>query len=347
MPKSQGKKITKKSRVKDKPYSRSTQDGSPPAGSDDPEEPPICPVCDAIIKEPSDDGQVPGDEALFCEGKCEAWYYRKCVGVSKCAYNIASESENPFYCLLCMQAHYINIIVELKDQINTLTSKINQPPAATNSSSGQQPANGVDDQQPSATSVPVTITSSVTTASTKPYSDRKFNVVLFGLAECPTGTKKFDRDQSDLKNVTEIFSELDNSIQSFSIRDTIRLGKYNPSGRSRPLLVTLNRSSDVTTILSKRAQIKSPYVVKADLPKEARDVESHLLKARWSLIQANTPKTDIRIRGNKLYIKGVLHGQADSTGFRPTLASTDKNTSASPTTATSMDTSTSIDTSSA
>ena len=72
MPKLQEKK-TKKDRAKDKPYSRSTQDG-PPADSDDPEEPSICPVCEVIIKEPSDDSRDPGDEALFCEGKCKAWY---------------------------------------------------------------------------------------------------------------------------------------------------------------------------------------------------------------------------------------------------------------------------------
>ena len=188
MPKSQGKKITKKGRAKDKPYSRSTQDG-PPADSDDPEEPPICPVCDVVIKEPSDDGRDPGDEALFCEGKCEAWYHRKCVGVSKCAYIIASESENPFYCLLCMQAHYNNIIAELKDQISTLTSKANQPTEATNPSSGQQPINQVI-QQPPATSIPVSTTPSAPGVNTKSHSDRKFNVVLFGLAECPEGTKK-------------------------------------------------------------------------------------------------------------------------------------------------------------
>ena len=79
--------------------------------------------------------------------------------------------------------------------------------------------------------------------------------------------------------------------------------------------MTLNRSSDVTTILSKRTQITLPYAVEVDLSEEARDIESHLLKVQWSLIQANTLKSDIKIHGNKLHIKSKLHGQADRTGF--------------------------------
>ena len=101
----------------------------------------------------------------------------------------------------------------------------------------------------------------------------------------------------------------------------MRLGKYNPTGRPRPVLVTLNRSSDVASLLSKRAQVKSPYVIKPDLSREVRTIESHLLKARWSLLQAKTPKSDIKIRGDKLYVKGKLFGQADSTGFTPGSAS--------------------------
>ena len=98
-------------------------------------------------------------------------------------------------------------------------------------------------------------------------------------------------------------------------------------GRPRPLLVTLNRSSDVNSILSKRSQLKSPFFIKPDLSRDARVTESHLLKVRWSLIQDNTPKSDIKIRGNKIYVKGKLHGQADSAGFRPNEPSSTDSTS--------------------
>jgi len=140
---------------------------------------------------------------------------------------------------------------------------------------------------------------------------------LYGLSECPKGTKKIDRDKSDINNVTTIFSELDNSIKPSSIKDTVRLGKYNSSDRLRPLLVTLNRATEASIILSKRVQVKSPLIIKADFSKEARVIESHLLKARWSLIQANIPKSDIKIHAAKLYVKDKLHGQADTTGYTP------------------------------
>jgi len=130
--------------------------------------------------------------------------------------------------------------------------------------------------------------------------NRKFNIVLSGLPECPKGTKKLERDYADLKSATSVLTEVDSSIQPLSIRDTVRLGKFNPTGRPRSMLVTLNRSADVSSILSKRAQVKPPYVIKPDLSREARTIESHLLKTRWSLIQANTPKSDIKVRGNKL-----------------------------------------------
>jgi len=64
-------------------------------------------------------------------------------------------------------------------------------------------------------------------------------------------------------------------VQSSSIKDTVRLGKFNPEGHPRPVLIALNRSSDAASILSKRAQVKSPFVIKPDLSHEAITVKSH------------------------------------------------------------------------
>jgi len=126
---------------------------------------------------------------------------------------------------------------------------------------------------------------------------------------------KRSTEKADLNNAAEVLTGLENTVQPHSIRDTIRLGKYNPSGRPRPLLVTLNRSSDVNSILLQRSKLKSPFVIKPDLSREARATESHLLNVRWSLMQKNVFKSDIQIRGNKIYVKGKLHGQAESLGF--------------------------------
>ena len=37
----------------------------------------VCPVCDEIIKEPTKNKN--GDEAIYCEGNCEAWLHRPIV----------------------------------------------------------------------------------------------------------------------------------------------------------------------------------------------------------------------------------------------------------------------------
>ena len=85
---------------------------------------------------------------------------------------------------------------------------------------------------------------------TKQRALRIGSSILFCL-ECPKGTKKLERDYADLKSATSVLTEVDSSIQPLSIRDTVKLGKFNPTGCPRSMLVTLNRSTDVASILSK------------------------------------------------------------------------------------------------
>jgi len=202
---------TRQSKTKDKPYSRPTQVNGPTEGDNDTEEPSVCPVCEEIVKEPSDDGKDPGDEALFCEGKCEAWYHQKCVGLCKCAYSRASES-------LLFVLSSTPLISDLKLQISTLTSKVNQPPkTSTNQSSASpplssSPADDIATTSSSGAKVPPAIPSAPV-AIAKNDSIRKFNIVLFGVDECPKGTRNIDREKSDLNNITDILTGLDNSVQ--------------------------------------------------------------------------------------------------------------------------------------
>ena len=168
------------------------------------------------------------------------------MGLSKCEYDCASESDNPCYCLFCLQPFYNNVITELKDQISTLTSKLNQSPVAAD----YQPSSNLSSSNntpPAA--LPLNSGANTPAVSTKQDSARKFNVVLFGIKECSKGTKKMERNILDLNNATDILMDLDNSVHSHSIRDTIRFGKYKLSGRPRSMLVTLNRSSKVNSIL--------------------------------------------------------------------------------------------------
>ena len=151
-----------------------------------------------------------------------------------------------------------------------------------------------------------------TPVSGRPIVDpeKKFNVVVYGIAESPKGTPRLERVKQDLSSVVLVLSELSSSVQAHAIKDCYRLGKFNPQRlKPRPILVRLIRIADVHSILSNRGSLSSPIYIKPDMTKEKRHRESVLLKERWNLIQSGVPKNVIRIQGSRLYGRNALHGQ--------------------------------------
>lgn len=135
------------------------------------------------------------------------------------------------------------------------------------------------------------------------HSDRKFNVVMFGIEESAPGSAKLDRMENDLGKLTSIITSLDDSIPPSSIRDHFRLGKFKQDqARPRPILVKLNRTSEVNSILSKKKNLSNSLRIKPDLSPPERLKESTLLKERWCLIQAGTSRKDIKIVGSSLFV---------------------------------------------
>ena len=107
-------------------------------------------------------------------------------------------------------------------------------------------------------------------SSVLPSSDKKFNVVLYGVGECPSGLSKSARFELDLSNAAKVLSSINNSIGPNSVKDCFRLGKYSPgSSRPRPILVKFIRISDVTNTLSK-SNLSHPYTIKPDMSREQR-----------------------------------------------------------------------------
>ena len=45
-------------------------------------------------------------------------------------------------------------------------------------------------------------------------SDRKFNIILYGVDECPSGSSRAIRLESDLSNAVSVLSSVEPSIQS-------------------------------------------------------------------------------------------------------------------------------------
>ena len=281
----------------------------------------ICPIClDPIIDATTD---AEGQEAIYCESICDAWIHRQCAGPSKTLYEVYQNGDDPFYCPHCRLAIQEQKLHELKSTIDSLKKEVTDLKADK-----PQPKETVNTTQ-HIISEPHPITSEPPTSGSqstsfnnkvpdKSQEDRKFNVVIYGVKECTKGTPRHERLNHDLDKVTSIVTEGDNSISPLSIRDLLRLGKYREeSSKPRPILVKLNRTIDVSLLLSKAKSLQKDIRIKPDLTREERMIESLLLKERWTLIQSGVERKVIKIRSNKIYVKNKLHGQVTNSSFVP------------------------------
>ena len=67
-----------------------------PKGNDGTE---ICAICLDIIIDATEVSE--GEDALFCERKCQAWLHRRCACITKARFDRISTSEAPFLCHDC------------------------------------------------------------------------------------------------------------------------------------------------------------------------------------------------------------------------------------------------------
>ena len=195
-------------------------DRTPPGESKKSKESEVCLICDTVIR----DGDDP-DDALYCEGDCQGWLHRKCVCMTKKLYVALGQSDDPYLCPHCAFAEYEQEIDSLKDQVKSLSEELtllnmqqsksnnfrdNTFPDSVNAlhSETNQPVNP-DNNQQSVTQIP-TVSN---TGLFKPPNgilpgDRKFNVIIFGLKECPKGTPRPDRYKSDLNESISIMTKV-------------------------------------------------------------------------------------------------------------------------------------------
>ena len=67
--------------------------------------------------------------------------------------------------------------------------------------------------------------------------------------------------------------------------------------------------------LLKIAAFRAPVAIKPDLTPEERNIESFLLKERWSLTELGFEKARIKIRNQSLYVDNKLYGQFKNSKF--------------------------------
>ena len=58
-----------------------------------------CPIClEQIVN--ANQKNKKGQDAMYCEGTCDAWSHRHCAGLSKPAFNLLQNSTSPFVVLI-------------------------------------------------------------------------------------------------------------------------------------------------------------------------------------------------------------------------------------------------------
>ena len=263
----------------------------------------LCCVCCQPIKK----GR---DELLFCDGDCKQWLHRYCAGVSTSCFKAISEKGDPFYCYACCLSRHRREIDALKDSVELLKGEIADLKSSPSATSQAQP--------------PISSDSDLNFAPrTKIAHDledrsqqRKYNVVLYGIDECPNGTSKSQRLEREVGSAVSVLSGLDKSITPHSIKDIFRLGKYsNVRKHPRPLLIKFIRVADASSILSKRGSSHgSRIVIKPDMSPTERKSESLLLKERWSLLQSGVPRDAVKIRGSRLLVRNKPYGEVQKSG---------------------------------
>ena len=289
----------------------------------------VCPICEEIVEDSSN--KKKGQESILCEGACNTWLHRRCAGLSKKAFQLAANSNDQFFCPHCCLTRQNEEIKSLRAAVDVLTAELSEVKSLlkkksdgigglhvdTSSSpvsrkvSHSNPVSGsvVEPQVSPSTTMQGSRAMMSTQALSRSTNDKRFNLVVYRVSECPKGTKLHDRITSDLEEVTSVVRNLDASINPESICDCHRLGKFVPNSRPRPILVKLSRTREVFSILSKRGSLHAPYNIKPDMTPKQRETEAMLLRERWNLIVDGTPRNYIKIRNQSLYVSGKLHAR--------------------------------------
>jgi hypothetical protein len=271
-----------------------------------------CPICEERILDDSSTSK--GHDAIFCDSMCKKWLHRQCAGLSKSSFAVVSKSNLPFACPRCSLSTLKDELAAMKATVGVLTSDIAMLKSKLEHIEQKLETPVIN---PSSASTK----SNSTCRSTEPndipsqslshtVDNRKFNIILSGIPECPPGSSRNERSKCDLESVTNILTNADSNFNPLSISDHFRLGKYHTDhSRPRPILIKLIRSSDARLLLSNWRSIPSQYKIKPDLSPEDRAIRGVLFAEKQSLVASGTDVHQIKLSRNTIFISGRLHGK--------------------------------------
>ena len=171
---------------------------------------------------------------------------------------------------------------------------------------------------PNPTSISSSRSQNTNSSSRSQNYERKFNLVIHGLKESDQGTPRSSRIKHDNELVLSTLTTVDPSVTPLCVRDCARLGKFIHS-KNRPILVKLNSSNTVTTVLSSKKNLaKLDHIsIQPDLNKEDQKKRAILLKERRKLIIEGIQRKNIKVKGNMLLVNGSKYGSTDGETFLP------------------------------
>ena len=95
---------------------------APTVDKADTEDRETCRICEREIVEATADSE--GQEALFCEGACKAWFHRKCLFMPTDHFEQMTNSIDPYVCLLCTTKNQGETIAALQQSVCALTKEV-------------------------------------------------------------------------------------------------------------------------------------------------------------------------------------------------------------------------------
>ena len=148
--------------------------------------------------------------------------------------------------------------------------------------------------------------------------DKKFNIVMYGVSECPKGSPRHERISYDTDLACKTIQSICPELREYAVCDCSRIGKYTEE-RSRPLMIKFVRSCDAATVLANRHKISksdhSKVFLKPYMTVAERKTESILLRQRRALIESGVERKLIKIRGNSIFVNKRKVGSANENTF--------------------------------
>jgi len=271
------------------------------------ESPTNCLVCLNVIAECNEEQGVDGDDAIFCEGKCNSWIHRMCVGLSLKAYQELSNDDSPYLCPHCKITQQADEIEELKKVVSSLTTNLNSIKEellkAKNNTTRQQqshstvgttlPPVSVTGSNESNISTPETtqqtnadITSTVANIlqEEREKEKRQLNLIVHQLAES-TQEEPQSRKAEDIETTSKLIQKYLGVTST--VTNAIRLGSKGAKPRLLKISVSSKREKSIilkncTKLRNKEYpnDIQKIYITPDLTPKEQK--ENKALRNRLS-----------------------------------------------------------------